>query len=43
MIATPGHGKDIVDSINAFDKRYLKGKMCTPEANDRKKEWMLMQ
>ena len=37
MIGAPGHGKDIVDSINACDKRYLKEKMCmigTPEADD---------
>jgi hypothetical protein len=36
-IGAPGHGKDIVDGINATDKRYLAGKMCligTPEAND---------
>ena len=37
MIGAPGHGKDIVDGINACDKRHLKGKMCmigTPEADD---------
>ena len=28
MIGTPTHEKDIVDGINACDKRYLKGKMC---------------
>ena len=40
MIGAPGHGKDIVDAINACDKRYLKEKMCmigTPEAEDSKK------
>ena len=40
MIGAPGHGKDIVDAINACDKRYLKEKMCmigTPEADDSKK------
>jgi hypothetical protein len=33
----PGHGKDIVDVINAIGKKYLAGKMCligTPEANN---------
>ena len=37
MIDTPGHGKDIVDGINACDKRYLKSKMCmvgNPQADD---------
>ena len=37
MIGTPGHGKDLVDGINASDKRYLKGKRCmigTLEADD---------
>ena len=37
MTGAPGHGKDIVDTINACDKRYLKEKMCnigTPEADD---------
>ena len=37
MIGAPGHGNDIVDAINACDKRYLKEKMCmieTPEADD---------
>ena len=37
MIGIPGHEKDIVDAINACDKRYLKDKMCmvgTPEADD---------
>ena len=46
MIGAPGRGKDIVDAINACDKRYLEEKMCmvgTPEADDYKKEWMLMQ
>ena len=45
MIGALGHGKDIVDAIDACDKRYLKEKMCmvgTPEADDCKKEWMLM-
>ncbi len=35
-IEAPGHGKDIVDGLNATDKRFLKGKMCligSPEAN----------
>ena len=27
MIGAPDHGKDIVDGINASDKRYWKGKM----------------
>ena len=26
MIGAPGHGKDVVDRINACDKRYLMGK-----------------
>ena len=37
MIGAPGHGKDIVDTVNVCDKRYLKEKMCmigTPEAGD---------
>jgi hypothetical protein len=36
-IGAPGHGKDIVDGINATDKTYLASKMClpgTPEANN---------
>jgi hypothetical protein len=39
-VGAPGHGKDVVDGINAIDKRFLAGKMCligTPEANDRPK------
>ena len=28
MIGAPGHGKDLIDGINASDKRYLKGRMC---------------
>ena len=40
MIGALGHGKDIVDAINACDRRYLKEKMCmvgTSEADDCKK------
>ena len=36
MIGDPGYGKDVVDGINACDKRYLIAKMCmigTPEAD----------
>ena len=36
-IGAPGHGKDIVDGINAIDKEFLRSKMCmigTPEASD---------
>ena len=36
-IGAPGHGKDIVDGLNATDKVYLKKAMCmvgTPEADD---------
>jgi hypothetical protein len=36
-ISAPGHGKDIVDGINAIDKEFLRSKMCmigTPEASD---------
>jgi hypothetical protein len=39
-IGAPGHGKDIVDGINATDKTYLASMMCltgTPEANDSQK------
>jgi hypothetical protein len=39
-IGAPGHGKDIVDGINATDKTYLGRMMCltgTPEANDSEK------
>jgi hypothetical protein len=35
-IGAPGHGKDIVDGINAIDKEFLRSKMCmigTPEAS----------
>ena len=37
MIGAPGHGKNLVDSINTSDKTYLKDKMCmirTPEVDD---------
>ena len=37
MIGVPGHGKDIVDTINTCDKRYLKEKNMpswNPEADD---------
>ena len=37
MVSAPGHGKDIVDTINACVKRYLKEKMFmigTSEADD---------
>ena len=37
MIGAPNHGKDLIDSINTSDKRYVKGKMCmiwTPEPDD---------
>jgi hypothetical protein len=36
-IGAPSHGKDVIDGIDATDKRYLAGCMClvgTPEAND---------
>mmetsp|Transcript_86996 Transcript_86996/g.261346 ORF Transcript_86996/g.261346 Transcript_86996/m.261346 type:complete len:95 (-) Transcript_86996:587-871(-) len=36
-IGAPGHGKDIVDGLNAQDKVFLRKKMCmigTPEAKD---------
>jgi hypothetical protein len=36
VMGAPGHGKDIVDGLNATDKRFLKDKMCltgSPEAN----------
>ena len=36
-IGAPGHGKDVVDALNATDKVYLRKMMCmigTPEAND---------
>ena len=36
-IGAPGHGKDVVDWLNATDKRFLRGKMCligTPESTD---------
>ena len=39
-IGAPGHGKDIVDGLNATDKMYLKKQMCmigTPESNDSQK------
>ena len=28
MIGAPGHGKDVVDGINACDNRYMMGKIC---------------
>jgi hypothetical protein len=36
-IGAPGHGKDLVDALNAIDKHFLGRKMCligTPEANE---------
>jgi hypothetical protein len=39
-VGAPGHGKDIVDGINAIDKHFLAGKMCmigTQEANNKPK------
>jgi hypothetical protein len=39
-IGAPGHGKDLVDGLNATDKMYLRKMMCmvgTPEANDSEK------
>jgi hypothetical protein len=39
-IGAPGHGKDIVDSLNATNKMYLKKEMCmigTPKSNDTQK------
>ena len=38
MIGSPGHGKYVIDGINARDKRYIMEKMCmigTPEADDK--------
>ena len=29
MISAPSHGKDLVDGINASEKRYWMGKICT--------------
>jgi hypothetical protein len=43
-IGAPGHGKDIVDGINAIDKEFLRSKMCmigTPEASIGTREWLL--
>ena len=37
MIGAPGCGKNLLDGINAIDKRYVKGKMCmigTPRVDD---------
>jgi hypothetical protein len=39
-IGTPGHGKDVVDGLNAIDKQFLQGKTCmigTPESADSEK------
>jgi hypothetical protein len=39
-IGAPGHGKDIVDSLNVTNKMYLKKQMCMigmPESNDTQK------
>lgn len=41
-IGTPGHGKDLVDGLNATDKRFLREKFCmtttaTPEETDSSK------
>ena len=39
-IGAPGHGKDVVDGLNATDKVYLRKMMCmtgTPEADDGEK------
>ena len=46
MIGVPGHGKDIVDGINAFDKRYVNDKICivgTPETDECKKGYSFIQ
>jgi hypothetical protein len=39
-IGAPGHGKDIVDGLNATDKMYLKQMRMigTPESNDTQKQ-----
>ena len=40
MIGVPRNGKDIMDSINVYDKQYLISKICTvgtPEVEDSKK------
>jgi len=37
-VGAPGHGKDLVDGLNALDKAFLRAKMCmigTPEADER--------
>ena len=36
MIRSSGHGKDIIDSINDCDKRYVMGRiaMSTPESEE---------
>jgi hypothetical protein len=39
-IGAPGHGKDVVDGLNATDKQFIQGKMCmigTPESADSEK------
>ena len=37
VIGVPGHGKNVVDGINAYDKKFLMKKMCMiemPEADN---------
>ena len=39
-VSAPGHGRDLVDGLNAVDKTYLRQMMCmigVPEANDGEK------
>ena len=33
-IGAPGHGKDVVDALNAVDKEFLKKMMCRIAAPD---------
>ena len=46
MIGTPGHGKDVIDKINACDKKYLMGKcvwLVHQMLMTKNQEWMLIQ
>ena len=46
MIGPPEYGRDIVDTINAYDKRYLKEKCVWLRLQKLiiiKKEWMIIQ
>jgi hypothetical protein len=42
-IGAPGHGKDVVEGLNAINKRYLSGNMCLIGATELNDSDKLMQ